>query len=301
MNFYKKVIKNQNTRFKILNFFKFIPDKEMIGLQYRIKTGRRLNLSNPKRYTEKLQWYKLYYRNPLMTVCADKYRVRHYVESKGLNYILNDLYGVFESFDEIDFERLPNKFVIKTVNGSGTNLFCKDKSKFDLNHAKKCIDDFFMRSGTSAGREWCYNDIPKKIIVEKYLEDETKKDKSIDDYKFICFNGVAKYVVLDIDRFTDHKRNIYDVNWNYLGINSDCLSFGDIIEKPEGFEEMVSVANTLAKGFPTVRVDLYWVNNKVYFGEMTFYPWSGYVKFDPDNFDYILGEQFKLPDKSYEL
>jgi hypothetical protein len=295
MNFYKKIIKNQNTRFRILRFLKFVPDEVMIKIQYRVKTGRKLNLRNPQRYTEKLQWYKLNYRNPLMTICADKYSVRKYIESKGLGNILNDLYGVFESPDEIDFDKLPDKFVIKTVNGSGTNLFCKDKYNFDLNYAKKCIDDFFMRSSTSAGREWCYYDIPKKIIVEQYLEDKKKPDKSIDDYKFICFNGEVKYIVLDVDRFTNHKRNIYDTNWNYLNIISDCPSFGDIVKRPEGLEEMIIVANRLAEDFPAVRVDLYWINNRIYFGEMTFFPWSGYVNFEPDEFDFILGEQFALP------
>ena len=292
---YKKIIKNQDTRFKILKLLSFIPDKIMVKLQYRIKTGRKLNLKNPQRYTEKLQWYKLNYRNPLMTKCADKYTVREYIESKGLGHILNELYGVYDNVNEIDFDKLPNKFVLKTTNDSDTNIFCKDKANSDLEEIKKKMDKKMEeRAQIPLAREWAYNNSKRRIICEKLLEDKGTKDNSINDYKFLCFKGNPEFIVYDIDRYIGHKRNFYDTSWKYLNISSDCPNFGDIVEKPEKLKEMLEIAKILSEDFPAVRVDLYCIQNKIYFGELTFYPWSGYVKFEPDEFDFILGKKFKL-------
>ena len=292
---YKKIIKNQDTRFKILKLLSFIPDKIMVKLQYRIKTGRKLNLKNPQRYTEKLQWYKLNYRNPLMTKCADKYTVREYIESKGLGHILNELYGVYDNVNEINFDKLPNKFVLKTTNDSDTNIFCKDKVNSDLEEIKKKMDKKMKeRAQIPLAREWAYNNSKRRIICEKLLEDKDTKDNSINDYKFLCFNGKPEFIVYDVDRYLGHKRNFYDTTWKYLNISSDCPNFGDIVERPEKLEEMLEIAKILSENFPAVRVDLYCVQNKIYFGELTFYPWSGYVKFEPDKFDFVLGEKFNL-------
>ena len=292
---YKKIIKNQDTRFKILKLLSFIPDKIMVKLQYRIKTGRKLNLKNPQRYTEKLQWYKLNYRNPLMTKCADKYTVREYVENKGLGYILNELYGVYDNVNEIDFDKLPNKFVLKTTNDSDTNIFCKDKVNSDLEEIKKKMDkEMKERAQVPLATEWAYKNSKRRIICEKLLEDKDTKDNSINDYKFLCFNGKPEFIVYDVDRYLGHKRNFYDTTWKYLNISSDCPNFGDIVERPEKLEEMLEIAKILSENFPAVRVDLYCVQNKIYFGELTFYPWSGYVKFEPDKFDFVLGEKFNL-------
>ena len=298
MNFYKKIIPSKNLRFKILNILSFIPDKMMLRIQYFIKLKRWLNLKNPKRYTEKIQWYKLYYRNPLMVKCVDKYEVREYVKEKGLEHILNTLYGVYDSFDEIDFDALPDKFIIKANNGSGTNFICKDKSKLDIAELRKEFADFFMQAGASAGREWAYDDVKPKIIVEQLLEDKTSHDKSISDYKFLCFAGKPEYVVYDVDRFTDHKRNIYDLNWNNLNISSDCPCSDAEYYKPDKFEEMIEIAKVLSSDFPAVRVDLYCIEDKIYFGELTFFPWSGYVQYKPDDFDFEMGEKFLLPNGS---
>ncbi|MBZ4656146.1 MAG: carbonic anhydrase [Thermoanaerobacter sp.] len=294
---YKKIIKNQETRFKILHLLRFVPDKLMIKFQYRIKTGRRLNLKNPQRFSEKLQWYKLYYRTPLMTQCADKYSVREYVKSKGLENILNKIYAVYDCVDDIEFDLLPQKFVMKTTNGSGTNIFCKDKSQFCIDNAKQLLNNWICRDNYSVGREWSYKDIVPRIIIEEYLEDKNNPFDGINDYKFMCFNGKAKYIILDVDRYTNHKRNIYDTNWNFIDVSTDYPNLGDSVPRPEGLDEMLRVANILAVDFPFVRVDLYWVNGKVYFGELTFYPWTGYVQFEPDEFDFVLGEQFELPNR----
>ena len=294
MNGYKKIIKNKKTRYKILKMLKTIPDKSMIKLQYRIKLHRGLNLKNPQRYTEKIQWYKLNYRNPLMQKCVDKYYVREYVKEKGLENILNTLYQVVDCAQDLDFNLLPNKFIIKTTNGSGTNIICRNKSSLDINAVKKELDEYLAQAEASAGREWAYEGSSKKIIVEALLEDLNNVDLGVSDYKFLCFNGKPKYIVYDKDRFTDHKRNFYDIDWNYIKVDSDCSCFGDTVDKPKGLEEMLEIAKKLSEDFPAVRVDLYNIDGKIFFGELTFYPWSGYVQFSPDSFDYELGKDFPL-------
>ncbi|WP_322551820.1 ATP-grasp fold amidoligase family protein [Priestia megaterium] len=292
---YKKYIKNKELRFKLLHYLRFIPDSTMLKLQYKIKMGRKLNLKEPKRWTEQIQWYKVHYRTPLMTQCADKYEVRKYVKAKGLEHILNKLYATYNGADEVDLESLPSKFVMKTTNGSGTNILCTDKSLLDIDNVKSSAKKWLKRNNYSAGREWSYKNIVPKIIVEEYLENESDSFDGISDYKFLCFNGEAKYIIFDVDRHTNHKRNIYDTNWNFINVSTDHSNFGDSVDKPAGLEEMLKIANILSEDFPFVRVDLYWVNGKVYFGELTFYPWTGYVQFEPDNFDYILGENFTFP------
>jgi hypothetical protein len=292
---YKKVIKSQDMRFRILGLLDFLPDKLMIQSQYRIKTGRNLNLKKPERFTEKLQWYKLYYRNPLMTKCADKYRVREYIIEKGYDDILIPLYGDYENADQINFNNLPDEFVLKTTNGSHTNIICKDKSKLNINQTIRTLNSWIKDRPVKLGREWAYYDIEPRIICEQYLKDEGNIFEGINDYKFICFDGEVKYIWIDVNRYVDHRRNFYDINWNYIDIRSDVPNYGDSIAKPDGLNEMIKIANALSKDFPHVRVDLYWINNRVYFGELTFYLLSGYEDFEPDEFDFILGEEFKLP------
>ncbi len=297
MNFYKKIIRNKKLRFKILSVLRFIPDKTMIKLQYFIKTGRRLNLKDPKRYTEKIQWYKLNYRDPIMARCADKYLVREFVESRGLGHILNELYATFDNPEEISFDNLPNSFVLKLSNGSGTNVLVKDKGKVDIEEIKKEFESFVAQANAFAGREWVYNTDQKKTIVAEKLLCDTNQKNGIVDYKFLCFDGEPYCIAYDVDRFTDHKRNIYDIEWNNLNVSSDCECSNKEYDRPEKLDEMLDIARKLSKGFPAVRVDLYCVNSKIYFGEMTFFPWSGYVNFDPDEFDFKLGEKFVIDTK----
>lgn len=229
-----------------------------------------------------MQWYKVNYHDPLLTQCADKYEVREYIKSKGLNNILVDLYAVYENPNQIKLDELPERFVIKTTNGSGTNILCRDKSTLSLEQIKSDLAVWLKRDNYAVGREWSYKGITPKIIIEEYLEDNDNKFDGINDYKFLCFNGKPKYVVLDVDRHIGHKRNIYDIDWNYIDVSTDHENFGDVVKRPEGYEEMVKVAKVLSQDFPFVRVDLYYTNKKVYFGELTFYPWTGYVQFDPD-------------------
>lgn len=296
---YKKIIKSKDLRLKLLNLLNFLPDKEMLKLQYRIKNGRKLSLKNPKRYTEKLQWYKLYYRNKLMTQCSDKYAVRSYVEEKGYGSILNELYGVYESVNHIKFESLPKMFAIKVNNASGTNIFVDNKDTMDVDSIKRQLEIWMRPKKYSPGREWCYHDIKPKIIIEKLIERDVNND--LPDYKFFCFNGkvFCLYTMIDYtDNHDNGKLGFYNVDFIKLPYKrTDFAEITNDLPKPENFEKMVEIATKLSEDFPHVRVDFYNVNGKIIFGELTFYNASGYTSFEPDEFDYILGEQFEIPHK----
>jgi len=280
-----------------LRMLSWLPGHIMLRIQYFIKLNRFLNFKNAKRFTEKLQHYKLYYRNRDMLNCVDKYLVREFVESRGCGEYLNELYDVCKKADDINFSVLPNKFVIKTTDGGGGEnvLICNDKAELDFPKIIKTINSWRNKNVNLMTYEWAYNGAKSsRVIVEKFLEDSISKDESIDDFKFFCFDGKATHVIVDIDRYIGHKRSFFDINWNLLNVSSDCPSADRILPKPTGFEEMVQLVEKLSKGFPFVRVDLYNVQNKVIFGEMTFYPWSGYVQFNPDSFDFELGKCFNI-------
>lgn len=297
MNEYKKYIKSPEVRNKILNLLWFVPDSVMLKLQYRIKLKRKLNLKNPKRYTEKIQWYKMYYRNPLMHKCVDKYLVRDYVKEKGLENILVKLYGKYDSIHDVDFDKIPQSFVIKTTHGGGglNVIVCNDKNELDFNEifTKLSSGDkpFRVRSG---GREWAYYGLKPGIIVEELLTNTENPEAGINDYKIFCYNGKPEYIVVDVDRYIGHKRNFYNTDWENLHVTSDCPAADREVERPKKLDEMLKIASILSEGFPYVRVDLYEVGEQVFFGEMTFYPWSGYVQFIPDKFDFIFGNHFIL-------
>lgn len=301
---YKKIIKSRETRLRILRTLDFIPDKTMIKMQYFIKTGRRLNLKNPQRYTEKLQWYKLYYRDPLMQQCADKYDVREYVRSKGLGYILNECYGVYERVEDIDFDSLPDQFVLKDTLGGGGNsiIICKDKATFDFENAKKQMQKWLSIDSNKKheGREWVYQGKKHRIIIEKYIESNPSEGGLV-DYKFFCFNGKPKYLYVIADRILGQIAGlgIFDVNFELLSvIRTDERPLERNIEKPKNFDEMIDIVKIISKDFPHVRVDLYNQDGNIIFGENTFFDGSGYHKYEPDEFDYELGSYFKLPFKN---
>lgn len=292
---YKKIFRSQKLRFLILSCLSFLPDKTMLKLQYKIKTGRSLNWKNPKRFTEFLQIYKAKYRNPDMFRCVDKLAVREYIKEKGQQNILNRLLGVYRDANEIDFLNLPPKFIVKTTNGGGGEnvLICKDKTILDLNEVVEKVNSWLRLKTIIPGREWAYNGVTEpKIIVEELLEDDSNPDGGINDYKILCFNGDPRIVIFDCDRYIGHKRNFYDTDWNLLNVSSDCPNKNGPIDPPKNFDQMLSIAKVLSKDFPFVRVDLYNIKGKIYFGELTFYPWSGYVQFTPDSFDLQLGSYF---------
>lgn len=294
---YKKIIKNQEVRFKLLGLFDFLPDKLMVKIQYLVKTGRLLNLKTPLRYTEKLQWYKLNYRDPLMIKCADKLAVREYVNEKGLGDILNPLYGSYENVTDINFEELPSSFAIKHTNGSGANIFIKDKTEVDILEIKAKISNWMTKRKSNHGREWCYSKVPSRIIIEKLIERDRNDD--LPDYKFFCFNGKVEYLYTMVDYVDNHENgrcSFYTTNFEKLPYRrSEYKEINRDLEKPDRFDEMIEIAERLSKDFPHVRVDLYNVKGEIIFGELTFYNASGYTVFKPDEFDYILGEKFVLP------
>ena len=298
---YKKIFRSKKLRFRILSMLRFIPDKPMLKLQYRIKLNRKLDLKDPKRYTEKMQWYKLYYRDPAMQVCADKYQVRKYVEEKGLGHILNELYAVFASPDEISFESLPDSFIMKLSNGSSTNVTVEDKSAADLEQVKKKFRDYYAQSGASAGREKVYASPDKAVVVaEKLLKDPANVNGSLRDYKILCFNGKPTYIICVDGRYTENYCHVvYDADWNKQDVIIGHSSAAANYERPEKLSEMLSYAEILSKDFPAARIDLYCIEGKIYFGEITFYPWSGYMTFIPDSFDRELGDKFILPEKNF--
>ncbi len=249
---------------------------------------------------DKLQWYKLYYRDPTMRLCANKYTVREYVKSKGLDYILNDLYVVFNSPEEIAFDNLPDGFVLKLSNGSSTNMFIRNKSGVDIDAVKQKFRDFVAQSGASAGREWVYKaDTPPVIVAEKLLEDSSNADGSLCDYKIFCFNGKPAYTICVNGRGTpDYCHVVYDVNWNKQDVVIGKSSAAADYPKPDKLSEMLECAEILSRDFPFARVDFYCIDGKIYFGEITFFPWSGYMRFTPDSFDYDLGKLFELPERN---
>ena len=296
---YKKLFSNQDLRFKILKALSWVPDSVMLRVQYRIKMGFWPNFKTPQRYTEILQLYKMNYRNPVMGKCVDKYEVREYVESKGLSRILNKCYGIYDDANEIDISKLPDSFVAKTTDGGGGQnvIIVRDKTQLDeaqfkskLNHWKGNIIKM------DPGREWAYTQMTSsRIIVEELLEDDTTGDGSIDDYKLMCYNGKFHCLWVDKGRYSDHHRGFWDGDLNFLeGVYSDHDTFTTPPALPDNMKEMVVIAEKLSEDFPYARVDLYNIKGKIYFGEITFYPWSGYVKFHPDSFDYELGKWFDI-------
>ena len=229
---YKLLIRNQQLRFKILHLFDRVPDSLMLRLQYRVKMGFWPNFKHPTRFTEKLQLYKMKYRNSVMPQCVDKYEVRKYVEAKGLGHILNELLGVYDSPDEIEFDKLPDKFVVKsTTGGGGLNVIVvKDKSKCDFEEIKRTAASWGMhrQGAVSSGREWAYSGMGRtRIIIEQYLEDSTQiGGGDLSDYKMMFFNGRFKSLWVDKDRYTDHHRGFWDEHLDFLyDVSSDHDTF----------------------------------------------------------------------------
>ena len=302
---YKKIIKSRNLRLHILRLLSFVPDKLMLKIQYRIKTGHKLNLKDPKRFTEKLQWYKLYYKNPLMIQCVDKYDVREYVKSKGLEDILIPCYGVYDSPDDIDWETLSNQFVMKdTLGGGGTSvIIVKDKSKEDINELKRRATEWVSIPAhrRDGGREWpYYSGKNHRILIEQYL-DTNNQPGGLTDYKYFCFDGKPVWMYVMCDRNLGNGVGVAIYNSEFVREDVqrvDERPLERVIEKPLTFELMKEIASRLSDRFPEARIDLYENNGEVKFGEITFFDGSGYMTFNPDSFDTKFGEAFILPEIS---
>lgn len=273
------------------------PEKyaEELKLWYKGATGEELDLENPRTFNEKIQWMKLYDSTPIKTRLADKYLVRDWVKEKiGAEYLI-PLLGVWDSFDEIDFDKLPNQFALKANHGSGWNIIVKDKAQFNKAEAKEMFDKW-MRTNFAfcAGFELHYMNIPPKIIAEQYMENIDQ----LYDYKVMCFDGKAAFIWLDTDRYTDHHRTGFDLKWNKLPVTLGPHETIEAFPKPKNLEKMISLAEELSKGFAHVRVDFYEVDNKLYFGEMTFTPATGSERYSPRSFEREVGDLLTLPPKS---
>lgn len=301
---YKDIIKSRKMRLAILKCFSFIPDKPMIKLQYRIKFHRKLDLVNPKRFTEKLQWYKLYYRDKLMQQCVDKYEVRKYVEECGLSEILIPLVGVYNDVKDVKTEELPEQFVAKDTLGGGGNsvIICENKENLKENFLD-ILHDWTLSSTSyrQGGREWVYGGKKHQIIIEHFLP-SNKKDGGLIDYKFFCFYGKPEYLYVIADREVGKKAGLGIYNADTYekldAVRCDEKPLGRIIKKPNVYDRMYEIAQILSKPFPESRIDLYCVENKIYFGEITFFDGSGYMSFNPDEFDFEMGNKFILPERN---
>ncbi|MBP5768238.1 MAG: hypothetical protein J6W51_03910 [Fibrobacter sp.] len=261
--------------------------------------GYKLDLSNPKSFSEKIQWLKLNNRNPLYTTLVDKYAVKNYVAKIiGEDHIIPIL-GVWNSAEKIDFDSLPNKFVLKTTNGGGGNvLVCKNKLTLNREASIKKMDmQLKQRSIYKTYREWPYKNVTPRIIAEKYMEDENGE---LNDYKFFCFNGKPQYCQVIRDRFTKETIDFYDLEWNHMpfvGLNPVVENGLNPVEKPRCLKALIEACESLSEGIPFVRVDFFVINNQFYFGEMTFYPASGLGEFRPMEWNNRLGDLIKLPIK----
>ncbi|WP_420602408.1 ATP-grasp fold amidoligase family protein [Flagellimonas sp.] len=280
----------------IIKKLKFLPADFYMKAYYEYYTGKKLNLDDPIEFNAKIQWLKVFYRPMILSKLVDKYEVREYVKEKVGEKYLNDLIGVYDRPTEIDFDNLPNKFVLKATHGYHFNLLVKDKTKLNKKKSKFLMYKWLSKNQYKrGGLEWAYKHAKPRLIVEEYLEEIGKDD--INDYKFFCFNGVPKLLHVDIDRGSNHSRAYYDMEWNKLPIKHDSIGFieGET-ERPKNFEEMASVAAKLAGNFPFVRVDLYNLNEKIVFGEMTFYPADGRLEFMPEEYNKIVGDYITIPE-----
>lgn len=293
-----KILTDKNYRTQILGrrgFYRNMDDGEYLKRVFKSAIGDELDLNNPKTFNEKLQWLKIHEHNPEFVIMVDKYKVRDYIkEQLGEEYLI-PLLGVWDSPNDIDFNTLPNQFVLKCNHNSGKGMcICKDKKKLDINKVKKELIKGFKEDYYYSGREWPYKNVPKKIIAEKYMVDPNTND--LNDYKFYCFNGVVKMVMINSDRNTDlpTKGDYFDRDFNWLDIQWGFERATVKPIKPQNFDKMVEIAEKLSKNMKHVRIDLYSCLNKIYFGEITFFDGSGFDKINPKEWDYKIGSWIEL-------
>ena len=280
------------------NFFWFLNDYTFLKMKYRLVIGKKLDLKNPKTFNEKLQWLKLYDRKPQYTKMVDKYEAKKYVASViGNEYIIPTL-GIYNKFDDIDFDKLPNQFVMKCTHDSGGLIIVRDKNKLDIKAARKKLEKSLKRNYYCYGREWPYKNVVPRIIIEKYMVDESKKE--LKDYKLFCFNGTPKITLVCSERFSSDNmcETFFDVNWKLYPFIENNHRIDTTIKKPKTFNKMLEYSRKLSKNIPFVRIDWYEIEGKLYFGEITFFPASGYEKFNPEEFGEEFGLLINLPSNS---
>ena len=275
------------------NITNVLPDKIFLKMRYKTIFHKKLNLKNPQTFNEKLQWLKLYDRNPNYCNMVDKYEVRAYIADKiGGQYLIPCL-GIWDTPDEIDYDKLPDKFVLKCTHDSGSVMIC-DKKTLDKNKINTYFSEKIKKNMFWWGREWPYKDLKGRIIAEQFMTDESGE---LRDYKFMCFNGELKCTFVCSDRFSGKGLHVtfFDKEWNVMPFERNHPAVKEGLPKPKMYDEMVRLAEILSKGIPFVRVDFYEVNGQIYFGELTFFPGNGMEAFQPEEWDYRLGEWIKLP------
>ncbi|RHQ93690.1 ATP-grasp fold amidoligase family protein [Clostridium sp. AF21-20LB] len=288
----KSLIKRIYGKIDRMGFLNWMSDEQYLKIAFYSAFGNRLNLKNPLTFNEKLQWIKLYDRKPEYTTLVDKKNVKDYVAAMiGKEYIIPTL-GSWKYFEDIDFEKLPNQFVLKCTHDSGGIYICRDKKTFDKNKAKDVLNKSLSTNYYYQGREWPYRDVEHLILAEKYLAD------NLQDYKFFCFNSVPRMILVCSERYSDGglKEDFFDENWNHLDVERATHPNSDLkILPPHHLEEMKKLASKLSKNTYFSRIDFYEVEDKIYFGEITFFPSSGLVGFQPDEWDRKLGDWLQLP------
>lgn len=293
MLYIKKTIRRTLQYLSRVGLLYWIPDKIYLKIIFRLKLGKSLNLSNPKTFNEKLQWLKLHNRKHEYTKMVDKFEVRQYIAEKIGDEYLIPLLGVWDSPYDIDFDSLPNQFVLKCTHDSGGLVICRDKKTLDVKTACSKLNTALKNNGYGYGREWPYKNVKPRIVAEQYMVDESGYE--LKDYKFFCFNGTVKLIQVDFDRHTSHKRNIYNTSWDIQELQIRYPSDKNKnIPKPVQLEVIIELAEMLSHGIPHVRVDFYSVESHIYFGELTFYHGSGTEKFTPEEWDYTLGSWIDL-------
>lgn len=272
----------------------FLPDRLYLKAVFKAETGYPLRLDKPQTYNEKLQWIKLYNRKPEYTLYADKYRVRSFVSEKiGAKYLI-PLIGVYARAEEIPWEELPDRFVLKCSHASGYNIICKNKKDLNIREACRSLDRWLRKNAYWSAREWCYKDIKPCIICEEFID--TEDGNTPDDYKFMCFNGEPKLIQIHHDRYGHHTLDYYTPDWEKSDLKRiDAETSEAIAERPDKLDEMMSIARTLSENLYYARIDLYYSNQRVYFGEITLYPTGGFSTFSSFADDLKLGSYIKLP------
>ncbi len=293
-----RFITNEKARFGYLNkmgFYRNTSDIDFIKRAYYVNFGKKIDLKHPVTFNEKLQWLKLYDRRPEYTTMVDKYAVKQYVAERiGEEYIIPTL-GVWDKFEDIDFDQLPNQFVLKCTHDSGGLVICRDKSKFDIIAARKIINKYLRRDFYSVNREWPYKNVKHRIIAEAYMEDNSSPD--LTDYKFYCFNGEPRFLYVS-QGLSDHSTasiSFLTLNWKFAPYErTDFKPLTELPPKPKQFEKMVEIARVLSHGIDFLRVDLYEINEKVYFSELTFSPGAGLTQFKNPEHDVEIGAMLEL-------
>lgn len=280
-------------RIKIMIFL-LLPAGIYVTAQSKLRKGTFPNLKNPQTFNEKIQWLKLNWRDPILTICSDKWAVRSFVSERIGEQYLIDVLAVYDKVEKIDIDILPEQFVLKANHGSGWNVICMDKGEEDWEDNFRKLRKWLQKNYCFYNHEWGYKNIKPRIICERMLIDDNGGLPK--DYKIFCFDGVPKYIQVDIDRQKNHRRNIYDAEWNLMPFEILYQEAWDTrIDPPKKLAEMLEVARKLSAGFCFVRVDLYYVQEQVRFGEMTFYHGSGYEPFRPSEYNRVFGDHIRLP------